>query len=454
MKEIKRTFYIIDLLFIGSIFLLFLELQYRYVYGVTDYNYISLLKVHYKAFILLCISWSILADYTNLYSVKRINSFRQILKRIFTQLFIFTLLVFTFSGIKNEDLLSNRYIVTYSFFVSGYLLLTRSLLFFYYRNTHKKGKNIKNVVVIGENKNTIRVEGLLKDKNQFGLRIIKKFVNTHSDEVKKFLKENEIKKIFISQSGGQNIDIENDILYYCDNNHINISYIPYTTDYNLVDLELDYIDTLPIFGLKKYPLDIPKNRFLKYSFDIIFSLLVCIFILSWLFPIIGILIKLDSKGSIIFKQKRRGLNGRKFDCYKFRTMTNDGTNSIDATVVNDKRITKLGHFLRQTSLDELPQFLNVLKGDMSIVGPRPHMKSHDDYCRQITGNYDIRHNVKPGITGLAQVKGYRGAINSDRDFENRVRTDIFYVRNWSILLDIQIIYQTVVLVFKGDENAI
>ena len=135
-------------------------------------------------------------------------------------------------------------------------------------------------------------------------------------------------------------------------------------------------------------------------------------------------------------------------------MRNDGTNSIKATVVNDNRITKIGNFLRKTSLDELPQFINVLKGDMSIVGPRPHMISQDIYYSEIIRKYNLRNYVKPGITGLSQVKGYRGAIDCDKDMEDRIRTDIFYVRNWSLHLDLQIIYQTVVLIFKGDKNAI
>ena len=135
-------------------------------------------------------------------------------------------------------------------------------------------------------------------------------------------------------------------------------------------------------------------------------------------------------------------------------MRNDGTNSIKATVVNDNRITKIGKFLRKASLDELPQFFNVLNGDMSLVGPRPHMISQDIYYSEIIKKYNLRNYVKPGITGLAQVKGYRGAIDCDKDMEDRIRTDIFYVRNWSLLLDLQIIYQTVVLIFKGDKNAI
>ena len=244
------------------------------------------------------------------------------------------------------------------------------------------------------------------------------------------------------------------MINYCENNHITIYYIPYSILSNFRNLDSNYIDTIPIYGLKNNPLEEISNQRIKVLFDFIFAIFVCVFVLSWMFPIIALLIKLDSKGEVIFKQKRRGFKGKVFDCYKFRTMYNDGTNSIQSTVVNDYRITKIGKILRKTSLDELPQFINVLKGDMSTVGPRPHMISQDVYYSGIIQKYNIRNYVKPGITGLAQVKGFRGAININKDMEDRIRADIFYVRNWSLLLDIQIIFQTILLLFKGDKNAI
>ena len=178
-----------------------------------------------------------------------------------------------------------------------------------------------------------------------------------------------------------------------------------------------------------------------------------VFILSWLTPILWILVKLESKGPLIFKQEREGLNGEHFVCYKFRSMKlNSLADKVHASK-NDTRITKMGSFLRKTSMDELPQFYNVLFGDMSVVGPRPHLESLSlEYQREVE-DYLKRHIVKPGITGLAQISGYRGEIKKKSDIKNRVRLDIFYIENWSFLLDLKIIIQTVLNVFKGEEKA-
>ena len=175
--------------------------------------------------------------------------------------------------------------------------------------------------------------------------------------------------------------------------------------------------------------------------------------LSWLIPIFWVLVKLESRGPLIFKQKREGLNGDQFVCYKFRSMRlNKQSHKVHATV-NDTRVTKIGSFLRKTSMDELPQFFNVLKGDMSVVGPRPHLQSLSKEYQKEVDDYLKRHVVKPGITGLAQVSGYRGEIKRKSDIKNRVRLDIFYIENWSFLLDIKIILMTVFNIFKGEEKA-
>jgi len=180
-----------------------------------------------------------------------------------------------------------------------------------------------------------------------------------------------------------------------------------------------------------------------------------VFILSWVTIILFILIKLESKGPLFYKHKRNGINYKEFNCYKFRSLKT--TKSVKGTYVkqDDERMTKTGKFLRKTSLDELPQFFNVLKGDMSVVGPRPHMLSYtEDYSKKIDKyNFIFRHNVKPGVTGLAQIKGYRGEIKSDEDIINRIKFDIFYIENWSLLLDIKIILQTIRIAIKGDEKA-
>jgi len=192
---------------------------------------------------------------------------------------------------------------------------------------------------------------------------------------------------------------------------------------------------------------------LKRVFDIIFSSSVIIFILSWLTPLVAILIKLESKGPVFFKQARNGFNYKEFYCYKFRSMTPNSEANFYQATRGDQRITNIGKFIRKTSIDELPQFFNVLFGDMSVVGPRPHMVSHTDMYAKRIDKFMVRHFVKPGITGLAQISGYRGEVETDKDIIGRVKFDIFYIENWSLLLDLKIIFKTAINAVKGEEKA-
>lgn len=210
---------------------------------------------------------------------------------------------------------------------------------------------------------------------------------------------------------------------------------------------------LPIMIYRPNPLMSRWNRMLKRLFDMIFSLTVILLVsFTILVPII-IAIKCSSKGPILFKQKRTGYRGREFTCLKFRTMkVNDKSDELQATK-NDPRKTKVGDFLRKTSLDELPQFVNVLIGNMSVVGPRPHMvKQTEEYSRLID-KYMVRHMIKPGITGLAQVSGYRGQTEELWQMEKRVEYDVMYIENWSFWLDIKIIFRTVINAIQGEKNA-
>jgi putative colanic acid biosynthesis UDP-glucose lipid carrier transferase len=224
---------------------------------------------------------------------------------------------------------------------------------------------------------------------------------------------------------------------------------------NLINkpVHLDYIRDLPIFSIRQEPLEDLVNGFIKRTFDILVSGFVTIFILSWLVPLLGLLIKLESPGPIFFVQLRSGKNNRPFRCYKFRSMgINRNMEAMQATR-NDKRVTRIGKIIRKTSLDEFPQFLNVLKGEMSIVGPRPHMLKHTkDFATQ-ADDYMIRQYLKPGITGWAQVNGYRGEIRELVHIKKRVEYDLWYLENWSLSLDMRIMFLTVYNVFKGEENA-
>jgi putative colanic acid biosynthesis UDP-glucose lipid carrier transferase len=208
-----------------------------------------------------------------------------------------------------------------------------------------------------------------------------------------------------------------------------------------------------VLSLRKEPLDDVGNRIKKRLYDIVVSSLVIMFILSWLVPIISLLILLESRGPIFFVQERSGKGGKPFKCIKFRTMRmNKDANEKQATK-NDSRITALGRFLRKTSLDEMPQFINVFLSDMSVVGPRPHMLKHTDDYSKLLNHYMIRHFLKPGITGWAQIHGYRGEIKMFEDINNRIEYDIWYLENWSLWLDTRIILMTAFNVAKGEKNA-
>jgi putative colanic acid biosynthesis UDP-glucose lipid carrier transferase len=218
-------------------------------------------------------------------------------------------------------------------------------------------------------------------------------------------------------------------------------------------VHVEYLNDLPVLTVRREPLEEEINRVIKRLFDIFVSVFVTIFILSWLFPLLALLIKMESRGPVLFVQLRSGKNNRPFRCYKFRSMgANKEANAIQATK-DDKRVTRVGRILRKTSLDEFPQFLNVLKGDMSIVGPRPHMLKHTKEFSTLADDYMIRQFLKPGITGWAQVNGYRGEIKELAHIKKRVEHDLWYLENWSLWLDIRIMFLTAYNAVRGEENA-
>lgn len=244
-----------------------------------------------------------------------------------------------------------------------------------------------------------------------------------------------------------------DVVLDADRNGIRVKFIP---DFNLLfrrKVSLDLLDNhIPVVGLRTEPLETVFSRVKKRVFDIVFSLFVFVFILSWLIPIISILILITSGYPIFFVQRRSGRNAKPFNCFKFRTMMVNSSANLVHAQKNDSRLTPIGKILRKTNLDELPQFFNVLKGEMSIVGPRPHMEKQTEDYRKLIDEYMVRHFAKPGITGLAQVSGYRGEVDYEKMLK-RVEMDIQYTEEWNLWLDVKIILKTIQLTIKGDPNA-
>ena len=274
-------------------------------------------------------------------------------------------------------------------------------------------------------------------------------------ELENTLKNNEVDEVFLALPSSQTEQI-NFVIDCCEKMQVQVNVINDFSRIGSGTLRTTSYAGFPVVGLRYFPLDDAENRLFKRSFDILFSLLFFVLVFSWLAPIIAILIKLNSKGPVFFKQDRWGLNNERIICYKFRTMrhhnsTNDG--EFKQAGRDDERVTSLGRILRKTSLDELPQFLNVLKGDMSVVGPRPHPIPLSLESKDIVQNYMMRHLVKPGITGWAQVNGSRGEVQTPADMRRRVTFDLWYIENWSFWLDCQIIFQTIVNLIKGDAKA-
>jgi putative colanic acid biosynthesis UDP-glucose lipid carrier transferase len=316
------------------------------------------------------------------------------------------------------------------------------------------GKNYRNVIILGETPDTKNLSRTFDNSGELGYRLksIIPFSKFNLDEFKKISIAQEINEVFISAGTFSNHQF-NEIVDFADNNMVKIRIVPNFSGFFASNLKLDYIGFQPVLVHREIALDDIVNSTIKRGFDIVFSSVVILGVLSWLMPLMALIIKWESKGPLLFKQKRSGINNEDFDCYKFRSMAvNTDSNSKQATK-GDARITKVGAFIRKTSIDELPQFLNVFLGDMSVVGPRPHMVQHTMEFSNIVDRYMLRHYVKPGITGLAQTMGFRGETRTNHEIKGRITLDRFYIENWNFFLDLKIIYKTLVNGAKGEENA-
>ena len=407
---------------------------------------------------IVSIAWIVLSIYSNFYEVYRFTREVKIISLILSQFVFFTLLIYAFSGVYHE-LDINPWTI-FQYVVSVFIGITFFKFTIYYLLQKYRvafGGNYRRTVILGTNKKTLALENFFNKKPEYGYIHTKTFsfkekrlVNLN--ECFRFIIDNEIDEIYCSISELSNLQIS-EVVDFADNNLKILKFLPDNKEIYSKKLKYEYYDYIPILSMRSIPLEESFNTVVKRGFDILFSSFIIIFILSWLTPIIAILIKLESRGPIFFKQSRNGFNYKEFDCYKFRSMTpNRDAHTYQATR-GDQRITKIGKFIRKTSIDELPQFFNVLFGDMSVVGPRPHMVSHTSIYAKKIDKFMVRHFVKPGITGLAQISGFRGEIESDKDIIGRVRYDIFYIENWSLLLDLKIITRTFMHAIKGDDKA-
>jgi putative colanic acid biosynthesis UDP-glucose lipid carrier transferase len=428
------------------------------IINVTVFNYEINLKNNVYLFLLyISLMWIIISVKNHFYEVQRHTRIIQIIPLLFRQIIIFSILVYAFIGFFKQPIISRlalgNYLIFIFFLISVFKLLTTFLLKKY--RTVLQG-NTRNVIVIGGNDKARQLIKTFNTRLDFGYKLQAKFSvkdeNFSLENCFDYIIDNNIDEIYFSVSELSNKQI-NKLIDFADNNLRELKFIPDNKDIYSKKLKYEYYDYIPILSLRSIPLQEPVNKFVKRLFDILLSLFIIVFVLSWLTPILAILIRMESKGPVFFKQSRNGFNYKEFDCYKFRSMTPNKNAHLHQATKGDQRITKIGAFIRKTSIDELPQFFNVLFGDMSVVGPRPHMVSHTNMYAQRVDKFMVRHFVKPGITGLAQISGFRGEVETDKDIINRVKYDIFYIENWSLLLDIKIMIQTFTNALKGEEKA-
>ena len=319
------------------------------------------------------------------------------------------------------------------------------------------GGNFRSVVLIGKEESVKPLKHFFEENLDYGYKLIKIFdldyhESNNLEECFSFILKNGIDEIYCSMSDLSNMQV-NDFILFADKNLKTLKFIPDQKQLLSLSTVFEYYDNIPVISQRTISLDESLHKIIKRIFDIVFSTIIIVGLLSWLIPILAIIIRMDSKGPLFFIQKRNGLNNQEFNCFKFRSMKLNEMADIEQVSKDDPRITKVGKFIRKTSIDELPQFFNVLLGNMSVVGPRPHMVSHTNMYAERIDKFMVRHFIKPGITGLAQTKGFRGEVETDKDIINRVRYDIFYIEKWSLLLDLKIIFITIYNTLKGDEKA-
>lgn len=407
--------------------------------------------------LLVSLSWIFISWNVSFYEVYRFTKVTEIIEKIVKQYILFTIVNFAYVGYFIK--LSEPTILIKFVSLAIALIAFEKLFVYYFLRRYRVvfGGNFRRVVIVGDEKNIDHLIEFFNDNPNYGYELIEKYnlkgnKKQQIQECQDFVMHNNIDEIYCALADLSNTEVNN-FIDFTDNNLKILKFIPVEKEPIARNLILDYYGYIPIVSLRNFPLDISSNKIVKRVFDVVFSIMIIIGILSWLIPILAIIIKLESKGPVFFIQRRNGLNYHQFYCYKFRSMNLNDIADLEQVSKNDIRITKVGQFIRKTSIDELPQFFNVLLGDMSVVGPRPHMVSHTEMYAKRVDKFMVRHFIKPGITGLAQTNGFRGEVENEKDIINRVKFDIYYLENWSFFLDLRIILLTIFNTLKGEKKA-
>lgn len=454
--------YIIDAPVVGLSYLMalhFSNLQSTNAANLNDYLF---------TFILLFI-WYLATGVSRLYKDRRSNKFSEEIIFIIYTLIIFTILLSSVSFFLRHYFRFNAYFFGYLIgILFVFLTFTKYIIRKYLHSAIYQGKLLDNIVIIGATPSALDFYETINKYYYYGYKCLG-FLDDHNnklngctyfgtiDQLSSVLVSQPIDEVVIALPNTDGRQIQR-CIEVCDFHSVKTRIVPDLQQYTSAQIQVNNIGLLPVISVRALPLDKWENQLLKRLFDIAFAIFFFVVIGWWLLPLIAIAIKMTSQGGVIFKQERWGLNNKKIVCYKFRTMI-VGSEDIDESgnykqaYKNDPRITWLGSYLRRTNLDELPQFWNVLLGNMSVVGPRPHPTPLNLESMHTVENYMLRHLVKPGITGWAQVNGCRGETKTPGSMQRRINFDLYYIHRWTFWLDCQIILQTIINIFRGDQNA-
>ena len=415
------------------------------------------------------VTWYIATSFSKLYADRRSNKYSEEMVFIVYSLIIYAIILSSVSFfLQNYIEISSTELFVFMMILLVTLTITKYIIRKSLHSAIFQGKVLDNLLLVGATNSALDFYETINKYYYYGYKCIG-FIDDQVQvmngcpyrgslkQLPSLLASKQIDEVVIALPNSQNKEIQK-CVEICDFYSVKARIVPNLHQFALSPLQVNNIGQLSVLSIRSLPLDKQENRFLKRVFDILFSLLFFVLIGIWLFPLIALMIKMTSRGSVFFHQERWGLNNEKITCYKFRTMVHDSSDIDDhgnyqQAKKNDPRVTTLGALLRKSNLDELPQFWNVLLGNMSVVGPRPHPTPLNLEAMHTIDNYMLRHIIKPGITGWAQVNGSRGETRMPGAMQERVNFDLYYIHRWTFWFDCQIILQTVINIFRGDQNA-
>jgi putative colanic acid biosynthesis UDP-glucose lipid carrier transferase len=438
-------------------------------YAIVGHTYIVWENnVHYFPVVLVFnLIWLLSANITGMYEYvlnrDSIATYQLVIKTYL--LFVSFICVTIIIIIGTKAYFVTREYLFYAILLFGSFLSLWKLIFLTIRKSERKFlADYRNVIIVGSGRVANDVYQYLTGNETRGYHVIgffdddpyaviqKELYIGKTNDCMEFAITNEVDEIFCTLPDSYDGKIQQ-LMQDADKNLIRFKFIPQYYNFGQKPMQVQSMGYIPVISIRPEPLENMLNRFTKRLFDVVFSIIIILFVFSWLFPILSIIILLQSKGPIFFVQTRSGRNNESFKCFKFRSMTVNSDSDSKQAVKGDARITPIGAFMRRTNLDELPQFFNVLLGHMSVVGPRPHMVKHTQQYAELIDTFMVRHFLKPGITGWAQVTGHRGETKTTEDMLARVEADVWYLESWSFLLDMKIIFLTLWNTVKGDKKA-